>query len=146
MEHIIWYLEDDPAQQGSTRMTLERKFRGIKVRQFSTEYEFREAVEQLDGLIPSLVISDVMVPWADPCEAIPDPPPDVQNGTSKRAGVRCHSYFRAKPLLIEVPWIYFTVLDANAIGFQWQETTPTEYVHKGNTLTPLVLAVGKLLR
>lgn len=141
-EHILM-IEDDPIHGDSILEFLAKKIGGHdKVKWLYTESEFRSHVNEIKAgkqPVPDLVISDVMLPWCFAEEGRKgDVPKEVIEQTYRRAGTRCHSYFRETQRgFSHIPWVYFTILDEEAIEYQFNSDSRTSHVKKEDGLPAL---------
>jgi CheY-like chemotaxis protein len=143
MKETVYLVEDDPQQSATIKDAIERRYNNIKVELLETESEFRECLDSLatHQKPPRLVICDVMLPWAFPAPNAPPPPPEVEKGTFREAGLRCWERFREVPAYKEIPWIYFTVLDVNTIDYTHHSDGKTGYSQKSGSLNPLFVEI-----
>ncbi|MEN9614432.1 MAG: hypothetical protein RLZZ347_739 [Candidatus Parcubacteria bacterium] len=147
MKPFILLVEDDPQQAESIKRAIERHFPQYTVVVVDTEYAFRTRVDELAraASIPRMVVCEVMLPWEYPNPTTPDVPPEVREGTFRKAGTRCWKYFRQKTEFQRVPWIYFTVLDDVTIEFVQHSDLLTSYVQKSGSILPFLKDMGDIL-
>jgi DNA-binding NarL/FixJ family response regulator len=140
MKERILLIEDDPQQSSSIKAAIERRYRDLEVEVLETESEFcdRLAVLRVQDPKPRMVICDVMLPWSFPDPDAPIAPADVQEGTFRKAGLRCWRRFRRHKHLESVPWIYFTVLDERTIEYEAHSDNRTGYAQKSSSIKPLL--------
>lgn len=138
--NVILLVEDDPQQAESISRAIQKRFPQYAVKVVDTEYTFRTYVEEMVRIasIPQMVICEVMLPWEYPEPVTPDTPPEVKEGTFRKAGLRCWRYFREKVEFQRVPWIYFTVLDDITIEFAQHADLLTSYVQKSGSILPFL--------
>ncbi len=147
MNHLIFLVEDDPQQAWSIAKAIRQHDHAADIEVIETESEFYERLNRipLAGPRPDIVICDVMLPWTFPSPDASKPPPEVKAGTFRKAGLRCWARFRTRPDLRTVPWVYFTVLDANTIELPAHSDEQTSHVQKFGPLEPLIDEMRKLL-
>jgi CheY-like chemotaxis protein len=147
MKDIILLVEDDPQQSASIKAAVERHWRNADVELLETESDFysRATAIAVAGAKPRMVICDVMIPWAFPDPDAPKAPPEVQEGTFRKGGLRCWKRFRQIEEFRQVPWIYFTVLDEKTIGFEEHSDERTGYVQKAGSIEPLLEEIDEYL-
>ena len=146
MKLEIKLIEDQPGQMKTIKEAIEARYRDARVQTFETERSFRDylnisAAEH--AAPPEVVISDVMVRWDFPEPDAEAPPPDVKGGTFREAGLRCFKQAR-KMGLAEVPWVYFTVLDADTVRNADTYDDLTHHVQKSGSLVPLFTELDNL--
>ncbi len=148
MKDRIILIEDDPHQSASIKAAVESHYRNVEVEVLETESEFCERVAgmTLNGPKPSMIICDIMLPWAFPEAGAPKAPPDVGEGTFCKAGVRCWERLRKREDLRSVPWIFFTVLDERTIEFEKHRDDKTAYVQKSGSMEPLLQKIQEWTR
>ncbi|MCX6878529.1 MAG: hypothetical protein NTW21_32650 [Verrucomicrobia bacterium] len=148
MKDVILLLEDDPQQSAIIMAAVERQCPNAEVELLETESDFYARIDRItpDGSRPLMVISDVMMPWAFPDPAAPAPPRAVVEGTFRNAGFRCWEQFRQRDDMRCVPWIYFTVLEDKTIECVKYTDERTGYVHKGNSIEPLLQKIDEFLK
>jgi len=146
----ILLIDDDPIQTETISAAIQGVHPGATVTTLETESDFYDYLEKnkaQPAWIPSLVVCDVMLPWAfpSPDAASKKAPDDVVKGTYRKAGVRCWSKLRQEKQLKEVPWIYFTVLEAETIGFDQNRDSHTRHVRKEGNLEVFKRTIGEFL-
>jgi len=143
----VWMIEDDPAQANTIFEFLEEK--QMSVVRIQTEMEFHEKIVLLKSAEiqrPDLVVSDIMLPWGFAGDFKPEEvPEEVRVGTYRRSGLRCWKRFREDPGNENVPWVYFTILDADAIEFRCNSDACTWHVLKEEGLIKLSSTLDEAL-
>lgn len=147
MQTDIILIEDDPEQSEGIRRSIMEHRPDTKVIVLETESDLYARINAIpvDSPHPSLVVSDVMFPWASPDPDAPVAPAEVIKGTFRNAGTRGWARFRSRKDLRSVPWIYFTVLDVKTIDFKGHSDARTVYVHKGGSIRPLLEQIDNFL-
>jgi len=146
MKREIKLIEDQPEQMKTIKEALEARYRDVDVQTFETERSFRDYLKDVDvehAALPEVVISDVMFRWDFPEPDAPAPPPDVESGTFREAGIRCWKQAR-KMGLKNVPWVYFTVLDADTTRNPANWDGLTRHVQKSGSFVPLFAELDDL--
>lgn len=107
----ILVVDDSAAARNRMVEALDREYGSmIDVRQISTESEFRQWIDHDVEEVPSLVVLDMMLRWADVTPDRPPMPKEVADNGYYRAGLRCLRLLRADPRTERVPVILHTVL------------------------------------
>lgn len=140
MKSLALLIEDDPQQSETIKEVVESRYRNLEVKWIETESDFYNYLESLteDEKLPSVVICDVMLPWAFPAPGSPHQPMEVTKGTFRKAGLRCWKKFRQQEAASSIPWIHFTVLDKKTIDFNNNSDSKTGYAEKAGSIQPLI--------
>ena len=101
----IWYLEDDHLDAEDVVPILAKYG---TVTHFSTELEFRTAVQSLGK--PDAVVLDQRVKWTDPSPHMHMPPEEVREEGYVNAGVRC--FEELCRTFGDVPVIFYSAVDS----------------------------------
>lgn len=147
----IWIVEDDELQLSWLKGLLETEVPGARIRKISTELEFRNALEDLKGDPPDLIILDIMLRWTDPAPDMIPAPAEVRENQFFRAGIRCERLLRQDPRTQEVPVILYTVLeegDLQQADFDIDLHNlhkKTRYINKASDPSQLLAAVRSAL-
>ena len=143
----IVLLEDDPLQEDFIKSKLEEAgaFPQAKVIVIRTESEFRNRLEEIVQLQPSVVVLDVMVRWADPAPDMELPTEDVRREKYYTAGIRCAGLLANA--CSETPIILYTILEESDLR-ERLDRLPKSVVHlgKGLEITPLIEKIREVAR
>ena len=107
-------VEDDPDQSEAVKAALRRRFPDHDVLVVETESEFRQQFQEISKHPPAVAIIDVILPWCDP-DDIPERPQEVAEGGVEKAGLRCEYLLREDSGSAQVPVIFHTVKNENAL-------------------------------
>ena len=147
-QKIVLLLEDDNLQAETIAKAVNGHLRGVTVEILATESDAYARFEEMAkaGTTPMLVISDVMMPWAEAGPVVPPPPPAVVKGTFRKAGTRSWGNFRGRNEFAKVPWIYFTVLDEDTIEYKKYTDEFTGFRQKDGPVGPLLEEIDAYLK
>jgi len=88
-----------------------------------SENNFRKLIDYIarEGEVtkvnwPSVVVLDQEVRWIFPAPDTPIPPPEVREGGSANAGVRCYEYLRQAQKVEKTPVIFYSLVDPKQIS------------------------------
>ncbi len=137
-------IEDDLQQAETISRALRRRYPEAQTELIETENDF---YHRFDRLTPeerklTLIISDVMLPWAYPAQDTAHALGRGASVTFRVAGVRCWQRSRSQGNM--VPWVYFTVLDEASVDFDSHRDAATRYVQKSSSIKPLFDAIAEL--
>jgi len=139
----ILLLEDDHLQALGIRKGLEEALQPthgpLEFTTISTESQFRAMFDEIARTSFDLAIIDVMVRWADPAPNMPEPPEEVRETGSFRAGLRCKKMLEEDPRTQTVPMLIYTLLESSRLP------PDVNFVAKAADLTPLVERIKQLL-
>lgn len=121
----IVLVEDDFDQADEIVEWLSDEFPAAVVERIATESEFHARIGDLAAQRPDLFIIDVMLRWTDPSPTMTDPPDEVREQGSYRAGFRCVKLILADSKLRDVPTIIFSMLDVDDVRPDLRNMPPT---------------------
>jgi DNA-binding response OmpR family regulator len=137
---IVWVVEDDSLQRVTICTAIKEKF-NAHIIELSTEYEFRQQLENLAEPYPELIVLDVMLPWTKPMEDMPEAPKEVKENRFYRAGMRCEKLVRKKRAVKHIPIIIYTNLAQEDIQDDLNKlsnNTHTVYLGKSSEIKELL--------
>lgn len=140
-------VEDDYRQAEQMINLLKKNFPNIHLLPvICTEYEFRQYIqENIRENPPDIVLLDVMLPWTDPDDKMPEAPDDVEKGGFYRAGIRCKDILRQTEVTKKTPVILYTILEMDDLKDELEKIDEnTVYLSKSSEST-LVEKLKQLL-
>ena len=143
---LIWVVEDDPLQAEMIVDGLEAALGKLTLEQVSTEFDFRERLENLKGHgeVPFAVVLDVMLRWTDAGPDLQEPPAEVKKGGYNRAGFRCAKLLAEHPRASTARVVLYTVLRPEEIpqaDREWEKWDHMRFMAKDTDLRELVEAI-----
>lgn len=154
--NLIWIIEDDQQYRDTITTAVHHFFKDAEVQEFATERDAEQAINfcrEGKKSVPSLVISDVMLPYAFPEEGTEVIPEDWTDDSFRSAGVRLWKRFRGSNAegFDQAEWVYHTVLQPKTMDFENNHDSRTKYLGKdrelkelGELLAPLFNDIDKL--
>ena len=132
----ILLAEDDPFHARVIGQELKKEFgRKTQIHPVSTEKQFRQ--EFLGDW--DLAVVDEMMPWTS--EEDPEPYAEAPEEGPLRAGTRCYKLLRSTEATKDVPVVFLTNLDPDAVP----EEAKNAYVRKSIDFKPLIKKIQQVL-
>ncbi len=145
----IVLVEDNSDWSEDAANALQIAFPDATIIRVYSEHEFVSMLPDFRRAPPTIFVVDIMLPWCEPSNDMPEAPEDVKGNGFWRAGARCRHRLTEVPELAAVPVVFWSIISRSDLELLYKDQhlpSATYHVSKDLGLGELVGRIRQLVQ